>query len=156
MRGEPQPAPTCGLAFDKLDQHQLGGIAQAMPQTQDARIPAAALSEARRDLIEQALDRLRIAQARSRDAARMNHRAGLGLGVLGPRDQLFHLAANGLRLGARGANTVVQDELVDEGLTQRRALAARPSQFLPGYLVSHALLRCAWRSAFYTTYEALL
>src|SRR4030065_2700814 len=86
----------------------------------------------------------------------MDHRAGLGLGVLGPRDQLFHLAADGLRLGARRANTVIQEKLVDHCLAQRRALSTRPTQFLPGYLVSHALLRCAWRRGLPTPQEALL
>ncbi len=80
---------------DEFEQNHLGRVRPTRPQLQDPRVTAMTLFVARRDLLEQLVDReLVLAERRQRLAT------GVQIAPLAERDQLLELGLDGLGLGS--------------------------------------------------------
>src|SRR5512136_2402905 len=115
----------------ELEVDLLGTVALTGAELHDARVPAAARRVARRDVAEQLVDDLLVAQQRDRLPARVE------VVALAQRDGLLDDAA--YLFGARlaGLDLLVLEQLAGKTREQRAALVGRHVELATGTLVAH-------------------
>src|SRR3982751_5143956 len=128
-----------GSTLDEFGAHQLEhrllrSVALPPAETHDTGVAAVALAEARSELLEQLLHRIRSIEKRSRLAARMQ------VVLLGETDHFVHQRLRGFRLGNRGDNALFQNHARDQAAQQGVARTHIPPEFISGVDMSHSAI----------------
>ncbi len=131
---------SAGAAAQTSSMKTISVESPARTELQDARVAARALGVARRDLLEQLVDRELVLRERRERLA-----AGVQVAALGERDQLLDLRLDGLRLRLGRLDPLVLDQLLGQVHQQRLAVGAVAAELVAGLLVAHGsgILRVA-------------
>src|SRR5579871_1597999 len=119
------------FSTEQLELGDLGAIALAPSQTNDAAVTARSLSELGSELVEKLLHRCGSAQERSGLTARVQSV------ILGERDHAIHQRAGRFCLGDGGDGEIVFDDAGDQSAKQGLARGDVPFQFESGALMTH-------------------
>src|SRR5215472_15244300 len=137
LGGTPARLLRLGLLFlaGELDHREHRGVAAAMTELDHARVAAAALFEARRDLVEELFYRLVRLQRREGAAARGE------VALLAERDHPVGDSAQFLGLGVGGRDPLVADQRQHHVLEQRLAMRRGAIELAARVEVTHLLLQ---------------
>jgi hypothetical protein len=116
------------LPLNQFDQNHISLVAETGRKPQNSSVTTRAIREARSEIIEQLANHFCIGHARGRGAASVDFlNIGAVCAAAGERDQALSIATNGEGFGARGLDTLVLEQLINQRAAQSIALISGTS-----------------------------